>query len=689
MPIDVRRKFAEVALAGGGGAFAPAPPPSGALETARALGSARRRRFDALARAVDGETRALAERGAAVAGLGESLGAGGRGLAGSLAALDERRRRGRERHEAATARVRFLRDADSILRRAAEETDPAARDLEPRVRRRLAERSAELLDGLRLGEGGPRAALEEQMAFTAARTALAARRIGARREGAFLRGELDRRLAATHRQALGHRGALQEQLVGIAASDVRDAAAEGLLEAGAAEAKIAAFRTGVMRGTIDADSLSDPAGASARLDSGAYDHLFATGAERAEAARAIARGASTRRAVELARLDGLVDAHAASLRSGGPGRPGLRDTVARLRPEALAAFDERSGRARLFHATAARLRFLPRDEAAALLREAEPGPGPGPGGEDGGDRARLRAALLEAWHARERALRDDPAAYAAGHPAAADRAGNMALQKVLGVREPLELARSEVAAWTRELERAGAGGASGETARVLARFAGASGPTGAAQLSSALAGERPALALAVHHLAAMPDVSADVADGLDVLRGDPARRPDGTAAGERFAAVYGDALNAAPHLRRPVLEAAAALYARAGRERGAPFDAAAFDAALRRIGGAVTDAAGAARGGPFAYRGRTVLPPRPGLGAAETEAALGSLTAGDLETYGNGAPLDPLGRPLAPGDLLARAELVPAGLGRYMLRIDRPEGADAVPEPQAGESPPS
>ena len=73
MAINIRKQFAGVGLASGGGAFAPAPVPSGDLEITRALGGANLRRFDTLARAIDGETRALVAQGKAVAGLGESI----------------------------------------------------------------------------------------------------------------------------------------------------------------------------------------------------------------------------------------------------------------------------------------------------------------------------------------------------------------------------------------------------------------------------------------------------------------------------------------------------------------------------------------------------------------------------------------------------------------------------------------
>ena len=668
MAINIRKQFAGVGLASGGGAFAPAPVPSGDLETTRALGGANLRRFDTLARAIDGETRALVQQGEAVAGLGESIQAGSHRLARSFTGLEQRRRQSRERHEAATARVQYLRDADTILQRAVAETDPAAADLVPRVSQALHDHSNKLLDGLQIDDEGLKASLEDQMAFISARTTLAARKIGVRQETGFLRGELDKRLAATHHQALQHRGALQEQLIAVGISDVRDAGAEGLLDGATVEAKIAAFRTGITKGTVEADALSNPAGSLSRLEGGAYDHLFATAAERAAAAGAIGRSLITQRAADLAKLDAVIDAHIVSLRATGRGNPGLRATVAQLRPDVLEQFDARSDRARLFADVASRMRFLPRAEAEALVRDTVPDPR----AEDFERQSRLYEAAREAWHERERALRDDPVAYAAGHPSVKSRADNIALQKVLGVRQTLEMSRSEVAGWRQELE----GAAPEKAIELLGRFRNEFSQSGADQLSAALRDEQPALALAVHHVRSMPEVSNDLLDGLGVLRGKPERRPDESDIQARVEAVFGNAFQFAPGMRRPVLEGAVAIYARTVRD-GAPFDAVAFDAALRRIGGAVMDADGTTRGGPFEHRGRMIPPPRPGLGVAETEAAIGALSVEELETYGNGVPLDVLQLPYTPADIREYGELIPLGSGRYMLRFDELGELDA------------
>ena len=668
MPINIRKQFAGVGLASGGGAFAPAPVPSGDLETTQALGGANLRRFDTLARAIDGETRAQVEQGEALTGLGESIQAGSHRLAKSLVGLEERRRQSRERHEAATARVQYLRDADTILQRALTETDPAATDLVPRVRQNLHDHTNKLLGELQIRDEGLKSSLEDQMAFISARTTLAARKIGVRQESHFLRGELDKRLAAMHHQALQHRGALQEQLIAVGISDVRDAAAEGLLDGVTAEAKIAAFRTGITRGTIATDALSDPAGSLSRLEAGTYDHLFATEAERAAAADTMGRALTTQRAADLAKLDAMVDGHIASLRSTGRGNPGLRATVAELKPEALEQFDARAGRARLFADVAGRMRFLPRDEAEALVRDSAPSPE----AADFERQSQLHEVAREAWHERERALRDDPVAYAAQHPQVTSRADNAALQKVLGVRQPLEMSRSEVAAWQQELE----GAEPGKAIELLDRFGGEFSQTGAGQLSTALRDAQPALSLAVHHARSMPDVSKDVLNGLGALRENLGLRPDVPDIEARLEAVFGDAFEFSEHLRRPILEAATAIYARTGRESGAPFDPAAFDAALRRIGGAVMDAGGTMKGGPFEQRGHMILPPRPGLGATETGAAIGALTPGALETYGNGVPLDVLQLPYIPDDIREHGELIPVGMGRYMLRFDDLGGLD-------------
>ena len=151
-----------------------------------------------------------------------------------------------------------------------------------------------------------------------------------------------------------------------------------------------------------------------------------------------------------------------------------------------------------------------------------------------------------------------------------------------------------------------------------------------------------------------PRCRRDVLEGLGALAEHPDRRPHADAMEARLEAVFGDAFEFSEHLRRPVLEAAAAIYARRDPVGAAPFDARAFDAALRRVGGAVRDAAGNMKGGPFEYKGHVILPPGPGLGAAEMDVILAGAREATLLAYGNGRPVDALGRAYTAEDIRAR-----------------------------------
>ena len=431
MPIDMRRTFASVGLRSGDHpAFAPTPTPSGALDAAEALGGAAMRRFRAEADAADATTRALVERSAATRELGETALAGGAAVSRALAGVRRRKREIRDRHEAATARVNFIREADDIGRQAIAEADPAATGAAARAAEGLRDLRRRTLEGLDVADEGVRRSLDDQIAMVAARTIVGVRDRATRLENRFLAGELDKRAAAYRAQASRRRGGAQEQLLAIGVGDIRDAVDEGLIDADAGERKIAALRAGALADTIEADADEDPAAALAHLRDGGYAHLFATEAERAVAARKIEREIGTRRRFAAERLAGLTEDHVAGIRATGRGIRGLRAQVEALAPGTLADFDERTAEARAYRDATTELRWADPRTAGDALAAAAP---------------ESRRAALEAFADRQRALARDPYAYAANHPSGRTREGNIAIQKSLGVADYSFMPRAEAA----------------------------------------------------------------------------------------------------------------------------------------------------------------------------------------------------------------------------------------------------
>ena len=427
MPIDVQRAFASVGLRSGDHpAFAPPPLPSGDLDATEALGGAVMRRFGAAADAVDTTTRAAVERGRATRELGAAVLAGGAGISRAVAGIRRRKREIRDRHEATTARVNFIREADDIGRRALAEADPAGTGAVARAVDDLGNLRRQTLDTLDVADEGVRTSLDDQITMVATRTIIGVRNRAARIENRFLADELEKRVAAYRARASRRRGGAQEQLLAIGVGDVRDAVDEGLIDADAGERKIAALRAGVLADTIAADAAGDPEAALTRLRDGGYAHLFATGTERDVAARTIEREAATRRRIAAQRLAGLTEDHVAGIRATGRGAGGLRARIAALAPRTLDDFDERTARARAYHDAMTELRWADPRTASEALTAAAP-------------------EAREAFADRQRALARDPYAYAAGHPSGRTREGNVAVQQSLGVADYSYLSRDEAA----------------------------------------------------------------------------------------------------------------------------------------------------------------------------------------------------------------------------------------------------
>ena len=287
MPIDVDRQFASVGLSAGNRALAPRPLPSGDLEATQATGGAVMRRFEAVGRAIDVETQSLIQQGDAIAGLGEGVRVSGRELTRTFTAIEQRRRQAFQRHQAATARAQFMRDADETVRTAIADSDPAGTDIEATVRERLREQKDKRLAGI--DDEDFRLAVSDNLELISVKAEITARKAQAKKEGDFLRNELSKRLGAYGAQARQHRGENQAQFVAIAVDDIRDSIEDGTLAPQDGEKAIASFRAGVREFTIQSDADANPGRAASRLESGVYEHLFANDIERAAAANTIAK----------------------------------------------------------------------------------------------------------------------------------------------------------------------------------------------------------------------------------------------------------------------------------------------------------------------------------------------------------------------------------------------------------------
>jgi hypothetical protein len=449
MVIDVRRAFAGQGLEAGNGVFAPKPLPSGELDATQATGGAVMRRFESVGRAIDDETRALVAQGDAIQDLGGSLLASGSRIAQTFGAIEERRNQAMHRHQAATARTQFMRNADSILQEAIEGSDPAGGNIEATVREKLQESRDKLLSGI---QNEPlRLALGDDMDFVSAKTEILARKRQAKKEGDFLRRELNKRVGSYGAQAAKFRGADQEQMIGVAVDDIRDAIDEGTITPHAGEKAIAAFRANLLTSTITVDVAKNPALAAQRLEGGVYDNLIVSDLDRVNVQSKINQGLKVHRAVEAGVLGDLMKDDLASREATGRGVPGLRQRIANLGDErALADYDEKRAQADVFFSTMQDIRYTAPQEALASVMASKPEAG----SEGFAFNQKLHLAAVKAFQARQKALADDPAGYAATNPAIKTREQNIALQQSMGITDYSLFTKAEAGTWVQKYEQA-------------------------------------------------------------------------------------------------------------------------------------------------------------------------------------------------------------------------------------------
>jgi hypothetical protein len=310
-----------------------------------------------------------------------------------------------------------------------------------------------------------------------ATTIIAAQRRAAARHVDYNTGQLTRTLAeledgAVNGTAEARTGALADGLNAI--EDQRE-----LLGDAAAERMKLAFRDTVGRNGIAADIDRDPAAALDGLRAGAYGGLLTDRATVEWTVRA-EQAVETRNRAARQILADQVRNHLASVEATGKGIAGLRGEIGRFAPDLLAGFDAEVARAREYHGTMETVRWQAPDQVAATLAALEPRAGSETFVED---RQRF-AQAVRAVEARQRALDDDPFAYAARHPQVKSQEANVALQKTLGVRAYSLLGRAAAAAAVDAFDRA----TPDLRVDLLAEWATAAGATGDAD------GHLPALA---------------------------------------------------------------------------------------------------------------------------------------------------------------------------------------------------
>ncbi|WP_206934115.1 transglycosylase SLT domain-containing protein [Roseococcus thiosulfatophilus] len=297
-------------------------------------------------------------------------------------------------------------------------------------------------------------------------------------------------------------------------------------------------------------------------------------------------------------------------------------------------------------------------------------------GAEASENARRLRVLSEAFEARDRAVREDAAAYAlAGsqdaqalarealtNPAALTALANRLLdeQAQIGVPEAQRRALPKPmvqALFDRILDAADPDAAEGAL-RLLVQGVGAQEAArlvGGLRMEGGLQGERrEAVAVAIGLAGRGDDTSRRILRGVHVLRDNP--MPGQTAAQmeARLDAHLGAALARAPDVRSQALSAARAIYAAGISDAGAlgsgRFDPGRFNEALERLV-------------PVArYSGQTVLLP-PGMAPERFRDVMASLPA---ERLAGAMAAD--GTPITPG-MIARGgfTLEAVGPGRYVL----------------------
>lgn len=139
-------------------------------------------------------------------------------------------------------------------------------------------------------------------------------------------------------------------------------------------------------------------------------------------------------------LSGDIRDHAASLQATGEGIAGLRDKVAAFSPDHLEAFDAMERQSRQLFEAFKVVQSGSSEEVQQALSDLQPQSGPGFEAQQ-----RMHAAVRKAVIDRQKALVDDPFAFAAQSPGVSTREDIIALQKTMGVEDYSYMSNAEAA----------------------------------------------------------------------------------------------------------------------------------------------------------------------------------------------------------------------------------------------------
>ena len=539
-----------------------------------------------------------------------------------------------ERNAAADMAARFLAGANSIVDEAFATAAVPGRDPTQGVTDRLDGIAADMLAAV--SDPALRSALARSLDAVAARTIARTRRDGARRRAAFLREELAKRSALRLEAAVGLGLVDQVAAIEMEFADIDDMVAEGTLDEVEGTARKVAFLDGLRRRTIGALAASDPIAADQQLAAGAFDHLFANDDDKAETGRVLADAARRRRVAEGRAVLAQLESHAELLGTTGAGLPGLgRQALRSLDDDALRQFLRTERQALARFQGRRRLALARPEEMAAAITEIVAAADL--------DQQRAGELMADLGRDRDRELAErarDPVAAVMRRPDVAQRflgpefpspdsvQARITAQSEIGIERPRPMSVPELSAFREQLAAAEPDQAGQLIAAVRATF----GAGGAAQLAAFLLSVEGPLSRAVSVGRNRPDLARRILRGWARLRSDASVAPDPSLLDAATAAAFGAAFEFAPMSGQAHRQTAAAIAADLAKDRnGDPDDPALLEYAARLAVGAVPDASGRLVGGPFAFRGRVLLPPmtRPELNAADLSAILDRIAEED------------------------------------------------------------
>ena len=434
----VERLFSSAPLRPAGGVYDPggADATAGALSAARVTSVASQQASARIEAAQGQYTRALVGKDEAQKALGREASRMGQSLTLLAEQLHGKAAARRQRTEIENQTLALLQQHDAALEKARQATGPDGAGLEARYTELALDGSQQRLREI----ADPRVRQEVEARFVQALSISRAnvRIEEARDSAAFHREQLAGRIGMRAGRAILMIDPRDQRLeLQAIAQDLAGAVEVGSLDFGEAARRLNSARELIRQRVIEGWSRNDPAQALDLLDQGAFEHLFADDAEKAEVRRALAgaRDGLGSDAVWSALLQQQMEENSRDWRSGGAGDAALAgDLAKRGSAGQRRAFDAERKIAALQREMAQQIRYRPQAEVWRQLSLSGPADAPR---VQAARRAAQQDALAWAY---------DPAAMAAGHPAGGTLAGRIAVQLAKGVPAPALFTRAEAAA---------------------------------------------------------------------------------------------------------------------------------------------------------------------------------------------------------------------------------------------------